>query len=148
MMGKDPVPRSSLGKCLDFNETKKIVAVGVLSTHLSLSLSNGCCDKMGQGFPSSRLVPPHPVLRPAPCSFPAPVENGCHTNKNDTSVDNLRKQTIKSCWLASSFPWIAVWPWTQAGFTEHIWPLNVWPIPWLQSSVFDAQWIVWQLNKI
>lgn len=101
MMGKDPVPRSSLGKCLDFNETKKIVAVGVLSTHLSLSLSNGCCDKMGQGFPSSRLVPPHPVLRPAPCSFPAPVENGCHTNKNDTSVDNLRKQTIKSCWLAS-----------------------------------------------
>lgn len=47
--------RSSLQKCLDFNETEKNTAfgVGVTSAYLTLlpSSSNSCCGKMRKGFP-------------------------------------------------------------------------------------------------
>lgn len=142
MMDEVHMHRSSLWKCLDFNETKKIFfvfGVGVISTglNLSLSISNSCCDKMRQGFPSSgscssQLVSPHPILRPAPHNphSQSQLENDCHTHtrththswqfketNNKILLTGLSRLPGPHCGLA------------HTGFAEHIWPLNVWPNP-------------------
>lgn len=66
VMDEVHMPRSSLRKCRDVNETKKILVLdlGVISTHLNLSLPirDSYWDKMRQASQSFGNCSPKPVF--------------------------------------------------------------------------------------